>query len=156
MKTILSILTLTLSLTLLIGCEALTGKEVARLPINAVTIDNNNLLTKEATLDLKKGEEILIWSEMDFEYEGDVALRFKIEIAKNDSVLTIIEIDPTEKNISMSEVKTSFMNKTDWSFSGKNAEYKIKEDGTYTFKGLLVASENSTLKVNKAELVLKK
>jgi len=48
------------------------------------------------------------------------------------------------------------MGKTNWSFSGKNSEIKIEEDGYYTFKGILVASENETLKVTKAEIVLKK
>jgi hypothetical protein len=156
MKTLLSILAFTISLTILTGCEALTGKEVARLSINQVSTNNNNLIIKEATLDLKKGEEILIWSEIDIEYEGDVALRFKIEISKNDTILNILEIDPTDKSISMGEVKTNLRNKTDWSFSGKNSELKIEEDGTYTFKGLLVSSPNLTLKVLKAEIVLKK
>ena len=156
MKILLSILTLSMSLALLTGCEALLGKEVARLSINKVSIDDNNLIIKEASFDLKKGEEIGIWSDMDIKYEGDVALRFKIEILKNGKSLDRLEIDPTEKNITIGEIKTSLMSKTDWSFFGKNYEIKITDDGNYTFKGILVASDNSTLKVTKAEIVLKK
>jgi hypothetical protein len=48
------------------------------------------------------------------------------------------------------------MDKTSWSFSGKNSQMKIEEDGKYTFKGILVASENPSLKVTKAEIVFKK
>jgi len=156
MRKLLSIFILSVSLTLLIGCDALTGEEVARLSINQISSDDNNLILKETSLNLKKDEEIAIWSDMDIEYEGDVELRFRIEILKNGENFGELEIDPTDKNITIGEVKTSLMGKTDWSFSGKNSEIKIEEDGNYTFKGILVASENPTLKVTKAEIVLKK
>lgn len=156
MKTLLSILTLLASLTTLTGCDAITGKEVARLSINQVSTDNNNLITKKTSLNLKKGEEIAIWSDMDFKHDGDIALRFKIEIFKNGENYSRLEIDPTDKNMTIGEVKTSLIGKTDWSFFGKNSEIKIEEDGNYTFKGMLVSSENPTLKVMKAEIVLKK
>lgn len=156
MRILLSILALSVSLTLLTGCDALTGKEVARLSINQVSTDDDNLIIKETSLDLKKGDEIAIWSDMDIKYEGDIAIRFKMEILKNGENFGGLEIDPTDKNITIGEVKTSLMGKTDWSFSGKNSEIKIEEDGNYTFKGILVSSDNSTLEVMKAEIVLKK
>jgi hypothetical protein len=156
MKRTLSLLITAFSLLLFSGCSALTGEEIGRLPINQVSTDNNNMIVKEISLELKKDDEIAIWSDMDIEYEGNVALRFRIEILKNGENFGGLEIDPTDKNITIAEVKTSLMDKTDWSFSGKNSEIKIEEDGNYTFKGILVSSENSTLKVNKAEIVLKK
>jgi hypothetical protein len=152
----LSIITLLVSLTLLTGCDALTGEEVARLSINEVSTDDNDLIIKEVSLDLEKDEEIAIWSDMDIEYEGDVNLRFRIEILKNGKSFGGLEIDPTDKNITIGEVKTTLMGKTDWSFSGKNSEIKIEEDANYTFKGILIASDNPTMKVTKAEIVLKK
>jgi hypothetical protein len=93
---------------------------------------------------------------MDIEYEGEIALRFRMEVLKNGVKTGDLEIDPTAKNITLGEIKTSLQDKTDWSFSGKNSEISIEEDATYTFKALLVASENPTLKVTKAEIVLKK
>ncbi|WP_254160693.1 hypothetical protein [Chryseosolibacter histidini] len=48
------------------------------------------------------------------------------------------------------------MDKTSWSFSGKNSEIKIEEDAQYTFKGILVASDNPSLKVTKAEVFFRK
>ncbi len=156
MRTLISILSLFLSLSLLTGCEALTNKEIARLPINQVSTNDNNLIIKEASLDLKKGEEIAIWSDMDMKYEGNVTLRFKIEILKNGEKMTMLEMDPTDKNLTIGEVKTNIMGKTNWSFTGKNSEIKIEEEGNYTFRGILLASDNPTLQVKKAEIVLKK
>ncbi|MEZ4828929.1 MAG: hypothetical protein R3C61_21980 [Bacteroidia bacterium] len=156
MRNPLSFLILAVPFILLAGCSALTGEEVARLPINQVSTSDDDLTVGEALLDLKKDEEIAIWSDMDIEYEGDVALRFRMEILKDGESFGQLEIDPTEKNITIGEVKTSLMGKTDWRFSGKNSEIKIEEDGNYTFKGILVASENPSLTVNKAEIVLKK
>jgi hypothetical protein len=156
MRKLISILSISVSVVLFVGCSALTGEEVARLPINKVSTDDDHIVVKEVSLDLKKDEEIAVWSDMDMEYEGDVSLRFRIEILKNGESFGGLEIDPTDKNITLGEFKTSVMGKTDWSFSGKNTEIKIEEDGNYTFKGILVASDNSSLIINKAEIILKK
>jgi hypothetical protein len=152
MRPIIALLVLPFILS---ACDAITGKEIGRLPINKVSTDDN-LIIKEIDLDLKKGDEVGIWSDMDFEYEGDVAFRFRMEIIKDGRKQNEFEIDPTNKNITMSEVRTTFMDKTDWSFVGKNSEIEIPEDGKYTIRGILVASENPSLKLTKAEIVLKK
>lgn len=139
----------------LLGCNALTGEEIARLTINKVSTQGN-FFAKEATLDLKKGDELSFWSDMDIAYEGDATLQFKVKIFKNQTKVSQFEIDPTKKSITIGEVKTSVMGKTKWSFSGKNHEYIIEEDATYRITSILVASKSLTLEVKKAELVIKK
>lgn len=139
----------------LVGCSAITGEEVARLPINEVSTENN-LIVKEVSLDLKKDEEIAFWSDIDVEYEGEASLRFRVEVLKNGEDFGGFEIDPTDKSMTLGEVRTTIMGKTDWSFSGKNSEVKIEEDAKYTFKAILVSSDNPSLKIEKAELVIKK
>lgn len=156
MKRLLLLITVSLSLYLLPGCNALTGEEVARISINQVSTDDDNLVVKETSLDLKKDDKIAIWSDMDIEYEGYITLRFRIEILEDGEKYSELEINPMDKNITVGETKTTLMGKTNWSFSGKNTNIKIEEDGIYTFKGILVSSENPSLKVNKAELVFKK
>lgn len=61
-----------------------------------------------------------------------------------------------DKSITIGELKTSIMGKTNWRFVGKNSKIKIEEDGKYTFKGLLVASDNPSLNIGKSEIILKK
>jgi len=151
----LKIAILLLSFTLVFSC-GLTGEEVGRLKINALSKTEDQLIIKEEHVSLKKGDELGVWSEMDYKYEGELALRFKVEVLKNGEPFGAFEIDPTDKNITFKEMKSSFNGKTDWSFTGKNTTIPIKEDGDYTFKGILVASENPTLEINKAELVIKK
>lgn len=156
MKKIQLLFIILISVAFLTGCDALTGKEIARIPVNQISVNDSNLIVKETSIALKKGDEIGIWSDMDLEYEGDIYLRFKLEIWKNGEKLGKLEIDPLEKNVTIGEVKTALMNKTNWSFTGKNSEITIEEDATYTFKAILVAVANPTLKVKKAEIVLKK
>ena len=148
------IISLTLPL-LLISCSALTGEEIGRLPINKLSI-NKNYIIKEVTLELKKGDEIAFWSDMDLAYEGNVNLIFRLKIFKNGTQFTTIDIDPFKKNITVGEVKTTLNGKTNWSFTGKNSELKIEEDATYNIKGILIATKNTSLKVTRAELVIKK
>lgn len=138
------------------ACSAILGEEVARLPINEVSVDDVNVTTEEVTLDLNKDEEISFWSEMDVEYEGDFDLRFRVDILINGDFVDQLEIDPMDKNITLTELRSTVMNKTAWSFTGKNAEMLIEEDGNYTFRGILAASENTTLIINKAELIIRK
>ena len=139
----------------LVACDALTGEEVARLSINEVSSEANQVV-KETSIDLKKGDEIAIWSDMDIEYEGDLGMRFRIQVLRDGVQTDLLEIDPTDKRITLGEFRTTVMDKTEWSFSGRNTVLEIQEDGHYTFKGIFVASENPTLKVNKAEVFFKK
>lgn len=139
-----------------VSCSMITGEEIGRLKINKLSTSEENLFEDETTIDLKKDEEIAFWSEMDIEYSNDIQLLFRLRVYKNDEPYGILEIDPFQKNMTLNEVKTSINNDTEWSFTGKNNTLTIKEDGKYTFKGILKGSKNNTLKINKAELVLKK
>ena len=149
-----AIIILILPVLLNFSCSSLTGEEVARFSINKVSIDDNFII-KEIKLDLIKDDEIYVWSEMNFSHQDNVDLRFKLVILKDGEKYGSLELDPIDKNISIGEVKTTVNGKTNWRFSGKNSEIKIKEDGLYTFKAILVASENPSLVIRKAELVFK-
>jgi hypothetical protein len=140
---------------LLVGCDALLGKEVARLPVNEVSTAGHEVV-KEATVQLKKDEKIALWSDMDLAYEGSSPVRFQVQITKDGTPFKELQLDPTEKNVTIGEVKTDFNGSIKWRFSGKNAELVIPDAGSYTFKAILVAAPNPTLHVTKAELVLKK
>ena len=139
----------------LVGCDALLGKEVARLPVNEVSTPGHEVV-KEATVPLKKGDEIALWSDMDFAYEGSSPVRFQVEVTKDGAPFKQLEIDPTEKNVTIGEVKTSVNESVNWRFSGKNTELVIPDAGSYTFRARLVAAANPTLRLTKAELVIKK
>lgn len=142
-------------LPLLASCDALMGKEVARLPINAVSTAGHEVV-KEATVQLQKDDKIALWSDMDLAYDGDSPVRFQVQVTKDGAPFKELQLDPTEKNVTIGEVKTDLNGSVNWRFSGKNAELVVPEAGSYTFKAMLVAAANPTLRVNKAELVLKK
>lgn len=137
------------------SCSAFLGEEVARLPINMVSTEDQ-VIENEINLELDAGDEIAIWSDMDMKYEGDLALQFRLHILRDGEVFQQMEIDPMDHNITMKEVKTSLMGQTDWRFMGKNTEVTIPESGTYIFRAILVASENPSLQLSKAELVFRK
>ncbi|WP_417859351.1 hypothetical protein [Xanthomarina gelatinilytica] len=142
-------------LLFLLSCNSILKKEVGRLKINKLSTESN-LVIEQTELNLKKDDDIKVWSDIDIEYEGDVTLMFRIEILKDDENLGVLEVDPMEKSVTIGELKTSIMGKTNWSFTGKNSNITIEEDGIYTFRGLLVSSENPSLTITKAEIVLKK
>ena len=139
----------------IVGCDFVSGEEIARFPINTISSVENPVVV-ERSLDLKKGEEIAFWSEMDMEYKGTVDLRFRVDVVKDGAEYDQLEINPLEKNITIGEVKTEIMGDTDWSFEGKNGEIEIQEDGAYVFKAWFEASDNPSLNLKQAELILRK
>ncbi|GAB2783561.1 hypothetical protein HNQ93_002322 [Hymenobacter luteus] len=137
------------------ACDNLFGQEVARLPINVISKPGQEVV-KETTLQLQQGEELAIWSDMDMAYDGEAPVRFQVQILQNGAPYQQLELDPTEKNVTVGEVKTSVNDKTSWSFTGKSGTLTAPTSGTYTFKARLVAAPNPSLVIKKAELVLKK
>ncbi|BDD11703.1 hypothetical protein FUAX_41350 (plasmid) [Fulvitalea axinellae] len=138
------------------ACSAFTGEEVGRLPINKISTDNTNKYIQETSLNLKKGDVIAIWSEMDLAFRGNLDLKFIIEVLRDGEKLDGFEIDPSDKKMTIGELRTTVSGATDWSFLGRHRKMSIEKDGNYTFKGKLVSSKNSSVKIKKAEIVLKK
>lgn len=139
----------------LTACDALLGQEIARLPINAVSTPGHDIV-KQASVKLHKQDKLALWSEMDMSYQGEVPLRFQVAVLRNGKPYTQLALDPTQKNISVNEMKTEVNGSVTWRFSGKNDELVIPEDGTYLVVARLIAAPNSSLQLRKAELVLKK
>ncbi|PJJ60281.1 hypothetical protein [Hymenobacter chitinivorans] len=137
------------------ACGSLFGKEVARLPINALSTPGHEV-TREATLQLQKDEQVALWSDMDMAYDGEAPVRFQVQVLQNGRPYQQLELDPTEKNVTVGEVKTNLNGKVNWRFTGKNGSLTVPAAGTYTFRAHLVAAANPTLRITKAELVLKK
>lgn len=140
----------------IISCDSIIGEEIARLPINKVSTGEDKLFEEEAVLDLKKGDKISFWSDIDLEYKDELFFGFRIRVWKNNVPYGVIEFESTDKNITIGEFKTNINGKTKWSFTGKNSEIEIKEDAKYKFRGIFKTSTNESLVVNKAELIIKK
>lgn len=137
------------------SCQLLTGEELARLKIDKISTSEENFFEEETTLDLKKDDELVFWSEMDIEYSGDASFEFRFRVYKDNKPFGIIEFDPTEKKVTIGQIKTIINGKTKWSFTGRNKKIKIKETGRYKFKGILKTTTNHSIKINKSEVFLK-
>lgn len=154
MRTQTALIVVFTGLLLLPGCEAITGEELARMQIDSLSTEEH-MVMREVALPLKKGGEIAFWSDMDLEYDGEVELRMRVRVLKDGTDLELLEIDPLAMNVTVGETRTSMGGHTDWSFTGRNHVWMVPEDGTYVFKAILTASENPSLIINKAGLVLK-
>lgn len=138
----------------LYGCAGIGGEEIARMDFE--NLSNVELHTKEATINLKKGEKISFWSEIDLEFENQLMLVYTIEIWNDTTKLGGLQFDALETNPTFKEIRTSLGNKTTWSFTGKMDFWEVLEDGNYTFIAALASSDNPSLQLNKSTLILKK
>ncbi len=150
-----ALLLILLTAILAYSCDAISAKEVARLSFDRIaTQENLNIQTTE--LELKAGDKIQLWTEMNMEYEGPLGLEYRVMVTKEADTLAFFQLDPEDKDVTMGEVKTSINDKTKWRFSGRMGKFAIEDDGLYKFSSMLASSENPSLKLNKADLVLKK
>lgn len=141
--------------TTLLACAALKAKEIARISIEQLSTSDQKLW-KQTSVDLKKGDILRFWTEMDMEFEDDLKLEYQVQYIKNSDTLGYITLNPFERKVSVGESKASLMNKTTWSFGGQMDILEITENAKYTFRVILVSNGNETLKLNKADFVLKK
>lgn len=137
----------------LCACDYFLGPEIARLEINEISTKTKNK-EESVTLSLLKGDEIMVWSQMDMRYSGEVGMYFDLYIYKDDVEVEHIQFDPRKKDISVKEVKTDLNGNVVWKFQGKNGRYTVKEDGDHTFKGSFFADESVDLKT--AEIYFRK
>ncbi len=136
---------------MLTGCSSPLKQEIARLPLM-----HDAPQPETVSFFLEAGEEITFWSKMDMEYTGNIPLQMIIEVHKDDELQERITFDPRDKNITIGEVRKTFGNKTSWRFTGKNGTLPIIEDGNYTFYASMFASEDPTVMIETADLILKK
>lgn len=140
---------------LLHSCGDLTAKEIARVPVNKY--DPSGFGQKYTRVSLLQNDNIAIWTDIDMDYKGPVDLAMTLEIYKsNDELYKRIEFSPFEKTITKNEVKLTANGRTQWKFSGKNAEIKVEQAGMYKFVATLRTSMNSTLKMKQPQVVLKR
>ncbi len=150
-----SILLILLTLGFTYGCDAISAEEVARMSFEKASTQEE-LHIQSTEVELKAGDKLQIWTEMSMEYEGPLGLEYQLLMIKGADTLAMYQLDPEDKDVTMGEVKTSFGSETKWRFSGRMAKIAIEDDGLYTFSSLLAASENPSLQLKKADLVLKK
>ena len=158
MKKILRFLPLLLSLLAactLAACDALTGKEVARMPINALS-DIDKVVMQEAHLDLQAGEEITFLAAMDMVYDTQPELLFRVEIQQEGIPTGILQMDPLAVHVTLREVRTSFGGEVKWRYEGKMESMKAEVSGAYTFRAMLIGNVSPAFVLNKAELVIRK
>ena len=71
---------------------------------------------------------------MDFKYEGEVVLRFRLEILIYGENYSGLEIDPTDKNITLGEVRTSVMAKPIGVLQEKMLKLRLKKKANIPLK----------------------
>ncbi len=147
-------LSIIITLPLLSGC-GFTAKEIGRISIDDLST-KENIQPKSIELNLNDGDNLSYWTEMNIEFEGELALEFQVQLSLDGKTLGIKSFDPFDRDITMGEFKSTVLNKTKWKFSGRMKEFNISQNGNYKFEVILISNGNESLKLNKAEFVFKK
>ncbi len=136
------------------SCEALTGKEIGRLPVNALSTEDHSVV-QHVELDLLQDSKLVFWSEMDLSYTQPLALRWQIRVLRDSTMVQGMELNPFDMNMTIGEVRSEINGNVNWRYTGRNGVFTTPEDGHYTVVARLIAPERSTITLRKAELVIK-
>lgn len=141
------------SAILLSACGNEFGDEVARLPIKELS--NEELKFQEVSLELKKGDELSFWTDLDIEFDVELELGYGVEIYRGETMLDVLQLDAFAVNPILNETTVTIGKNTKQSYMGKMESLLIEEDDTYVFKAVLISSEFPPLNIAKADLVIK-
>ena len=152
MKKTLNLLFLILVLS---ACGSDEDRTLATLEITEASVDE--LHVAEATLDLKKGDVIEFWNEMDVESaQGDsLNLIYTLVQFIDGEKIGGTKLDALSTNPTYNEVKTQVNDQLKLSFYGKMTFMKIEQDGKYRFQVVLNTSDED-VKINKADFIIAK
>jgi len=146
---------LLISIVLLLQSCNLTGKEVARIKVTEPST-TENLKIESADVELKAGDDISFWAQMDMRYKKPAKMEFEVHIIKDGENIEKLYLNPLETNITMNAKEVTINNNTKQSFTGKMSSYLITKDGNYTIKTAFFTSENIQLQLLQADLIIKK
>ena len=139
---------------ILFSCNLFIGDEIGRLCFECN--DKTGTETIEYSVDLKKGDKILFWTETEMEYGPKPIIYYRVEIMWADNNFKEFEFDIFYVNPTVKELKTSIGNKTKHRFNGKMGSFEIPDDAKYTFKVTLCYPTCDDLNLKKADFVLRK
>jgi len=149
------ILVLLMVSTLLLQSCNLTGKEVARIKLTEPST-KENLKIESTNIELKAGDEISFWAQMDMKYKKPANMEYEIHLLHNDKEIDVLYLNPLETNITLNAKEFTINNSTKQSFTGKMGSYIIRDDGNYTVQTALLTSANIQLELKQADLIIKK
>ncbi|MCI5058690.1 MAG: hypothetical protein MRY83_21440, partial [Flavobacteriales bacterium] len=112
---------------------------------------------KNTSINLKKGDEVSVWTDLDISYEGDLRMDYIVLILNGNDTVYSVQALPFDVNVKMKSVETSLGNKHNMSYEGKMATFPpLPDDGEYVFSSVLRSSVNETIELRKADLVIRK
>lgn len=139
-----------LPLFLFTACDALWGAEIGRIEINEASVE-----LKETTVKLQKRNPLSLWADLDFEYEGELQLYYTIEVWQGNNQISGQRLNGLTPTNVTNSLKTEVNGHFSERFSGEIGEVELVQNGNYVVKASISTSDNATLKLKKAHLVLR-
>lgn len=126
---------------------------IATIEFEKVSHDVPN--PEEVTLDLKKGQKLEFWTELDISYKGYLDLTYVIELWQQETFIGGFELNALQTSPTLDSKKISNGDNTNWSFKGKMDFLEVEKSGNYTFKAILYSSDPN-LDFRRAKLIFKR
>lgn len=139
------------------ACAGMFGEEVARIPISKISSDEE-IYVESLSIDMKAGEELSLWTDLDIEYSGNLELEYQlIVVIDEEDTLDMIRFDAFENDASINKRTVTVNNETTYSIMGRLGPFQAEKDASYEFNVILIANQNADdFTLTKGDLVFKK
>ena len=109
------------------ACAGMFGEEVARVPINKISSDEKTYV-ESISIDMKAGEELALWTDLDIEYTGTLELEYQIiVIVDKEDTLEMIRFDAFQNDASFNKRTVTINNETTYSIMGRLGPFKQRK-----------------------------
>ncbi|MFT4979285.1 MAG: 3-phosphoglycerate kinase [Myxococcota bacterium] len=100
---------------------------------------------------------VALWTDIDLEWEGDLALRYDVRIAQDGAELAVMSCDPLDVNVTMNSMTTDLGSRHTRRYQGlMHCTATIPTDGPIDVTAALsVTNATSAYSISRADLVIK-
>lgn len=139
------------------SCSAMFGDRFEYISIGGIC-SKENCEVSSKTIEMQKDEEISLWAEFDFEFEGDLMVEYQLVIVVNQTdTLDMIPFDPFNANVTINVRHITVGNKHKYSGEAKIMDYVAEESGLHEFNVVIFANQKPDEFVfNKGGVVFRK
>lgn len=137
------------------SCEVVTGETVGRLQVDTVSTEDH-LISRSAMVDLRKGDELGLWAQMDLSYDVEPRLYFQVQLLLDTVLVHEVLASPFAAHSFVRVKETNVDGRLYRSFMARCGGLDITADGTYRINTRLVCLSDLPIDVRKATLILRK
>ena len=141
----------TLFISILYSCNTISDRTLDTLKMREFSTHELKP-TESREINLKKGDILEFWVDLDVEYSGELYMEHTIQVEKDGKKLGGFKMTTLEPLSKTRSIKTQYEGKYKQKFYGYLNFFEIHETGKYKFIAVMNRNDTSPIELGKADI----